>query len=65
MESYTGDLRLTTTSPSSNAAEIDLLGSYGDALQCEGAYLDVSGVLYRAVLITLPIVIYDVFTQAN
>lgn len=65
MASYTSDLRLTTTSPSSNEAEIDLLGTYGDALRCEGAYLDVSGSLYRAVLITLPIVIYDVFTQAN
>lgn len=65
MESYTGDFRLTTTTPSSNEAEIDLLGSYGDAMKFEGAYLDIDGNLYRAVLISLPIVIYDVFTQAN
>jgi hypothetical protein len=59
MEAYTGDFEL-----GSAAMAVDLLGAHGTGLRGEGGYLQQDNSLYRVVVITLPIVIADVFTQA-
>lgn len=58
MEAYTGDFQLGGT-----VMDVDLLGAYGTALRAEGAYLGQDGALYRVVVMTLPIIVSDVYTQ--
>lgn len=59
MDSYTGDFQLGGT-----VMDIDLLGAHGEPLRAEGGYLNQDGVLYRVVVMILPIIIADVYTQA-
>ena len=58
METYTGDFQLGDT-----VMDVDLLGAHGTALRAEGGYLNQDGTLYRIVVMTLPIIVSDVFTQ--
>lgn len=58
MDAYTGDFQLGGT-----VMDIDLLGAHGEPLRAEGGYLNQDGVLYRVVVMTLPIIIADVYTQ--
>lgn len=58
MDAYTGDFQLSGT-----VMDIDLLGAHGEPLRAEGGYLNQDGVLYRVVVMTLPIIIADVYTQ--
>jgi hypothetical protein len=58
MESYTEDFTLD-----GDVMDIDLLGAHGEPLRAEGGYLNQSGDLYRVVVMTLPIIIADVYTQ--
>lgn len=58
MDAYTGDFTLD-----GDVMDIDLLGAHGEALRAEGGYLSQDGNLYRVVVMTLPIIIADVYTQ--
>lgn len=58
MDSYTGDFTLAD-----EAMDIDLLGAHGAPMEAEGGYLQTDRDLYRVVVITLPIIIPDVYTQ--
>jgi len=58
MEAYTGDFQLGGT-----VMDVDLLGAHGEPLGAEGGYLSQDGSMYRVVVMTLPIIISDVYTQ--
>jgi hypothetical protein len=58
MEAYTGDFQLGGT-----VMDVDLLGAHGDPLGAEGGYLSQDSSLFRVVVMTLPIIISDVYTQ--
>lgn len=58
IESLSGDFEL-----SGAARCVDLLGESGERLSARAGYLNVSGVLYRVMDITLPILVNDVWTQ--
>lgn len=58
MAAYSGDFDLGGA-----AMEVDLLGAYGVGLRAEGGYLSHDSKLYRVVVLTLPIIVADVFAQ--
>lgn len=43
--------------------EVDLLGAHGKPLAAKGAYVNLSGVLFRVMDITIPLVVDDVWSQ--
>ena len=55
---YSGDFQL-----GGYADQIDLLGAYGAPLAAKAGYLNQDSVLYRVMVITIPIIIDDVFAQ--
>lgn len=57
---YTGDFTLGGA-----AAEIDLLGAYGEPLSGVGGYLEQDGQEYRIFDITVPIVLNDMYAQSE
>jgi len=58
MNLYSGDFEL-----GQYVEEIDLLGAYGDPLQARAGYLNQDSHLYRVMVITIPVIVSDVFTQ--
>ena len=58
MAAYSGDFTLGGT-----IRNVDLLGATGVPLQLDGGYVNNGGTLYRCGIITLPIIINDVFPQ--
>jgi hypothetical protein len=56
---YTGDFTLGEL-----VAQVDLLGAHGTPLQGEAGYLNQDGKIYRAFVITLPVVINDLWSQS-
>lgn len=58
MNVYSGDFEL-----GQYVEEIDLLGAYGDPLQARAGYLNQDSHLYRVMVITIPVIVSDVFTQ--
>lgn len=58
MEAYTGDFQLGGT-----VMDVDLLGAHGTPLEALGGYLLQDSTQYRVVVMTLPIIIADVYTQ--
>lgn len=48
-----------------NVRDIDLLGHSGTPLQAQAGYLDQDGKKFRTFVITLPVVINDVWTQVS
>lgn len=58
LKAYSGDFQLD-----SSVMEVDLLGEYGAALGARFGYLNQDGTLYRAVVITIPVILDDVLTQ--
>ena len=42
---------------------VDLLGAHGEALRAQAGYLDISKHMHRVMVITLPIIINDLWTQ--
>jgi hypothetical protein len=46
-----------------NARNIDLLGETGNQLSAQAGYVDIDGVLYRVMDITVPVIVNDVWTQ--
>lgn len=59
MTAYSGDFDLGGT-----AAYIDLLGAHGDPMFAKAGYLDQDKRLYRIMVLTIPIILNDVFSQA-
>lgn len=59
MAAYSGDFEL-----GGEVMEIDLLGAYGLPLQAKAGYLDQDKRLYRVMVLTIPLIVNDVFTQA-
>lgn len=60
MAAYSGDFDLGGT-----IRNVDLLGETGVPLALDGGYINVDGVLLRVGIITLPMIINDVFNQAS
>lgn len=49
-----------------DSGEVDLLGVYGDPLQVgRMTWVEIGGQLYRAAMITLPVIVNDAWTQAR
>jgi hypothetical protein len=46
-----------------NVRDVDLLGAHGTALSAQAGYLDVDRKLYRVMVITLPLIINDLWVQ--
>lgn len=59
MRAYSGDFEL-----GGQAAQIDLLGAYGSPLGARAGYLPQDGKLFRVMVITIPIILNDVFDQS-
>jgi hypothetical protein len=57
---YTGDFDLGGV-----AAEIDLLGNYGQALEAVAGYIESGGQLCRVLDLTIPIVVNNAWEQAT
>lgn len=58
VNAYTGDFELGGL-----ISNVDLLGAHGDPLQADAGYLEQDGKLYRVMVITLPLIINDLWTQ--
>ncbi|MFC4609724.1 hypothetical protein ACFO9E_18165 [Streptomyces maoxianensis] len=58
MAAYSGDFTL-----GGEVMEVDLLGAHGTALSAEAGYLNQDGKLYRVMVITLPLIISDIWNQ--
>jgi hypothetical protein len=59
MTAYSGDFELGGT-----VRNIDLMGMAGTPMAAQAGYIQQDGKVYRAVTITLPLVINDVWSQA-
>lgn len=55
---YSGDFEL-----GGEARAIDLLGMHGVSLACNAHYMNLSGVIYRVMDLTVPVLINDVYDQ--
>lgn len=58
MNAYSGDFEL-----GGQVMEIDLLGAHGFPLSAKAGYLNQDSKLYRVMVITIPLIINDVFAQ--
>ena len=45
--------------------DVDLLGAHGEPLKAQAGYLDIARKLYRVMVITLPIIINDLWVQSG
>jgi hypothetical protein len=59
MTAYSGDFDLAD-----NIEEVDLLGATGTPLSAEAGYLNQDNRLFRVMVITIPLIVNDVFNQA-
>ncbi len=59
MNAYSGDFDLGGT-----VSNVDLLGEEGTKMSAQAGYLNIDNKLYRAMIITLPIIVNDVWTQS-
>lgn len=59
MAAYTGDFELGGL-----IRNVDLLGEHGDPLSADAGYLEQDRKLYRVMVITLPLIINDLWSQA-
>lgn len=44
--------------------QIDLLGAYGAAFGCKAGYIDQDGRKFRVLIVTVPVLVHDVFEQS-
>lgn len=58
MGEYSGHFTLGGT-----VRDVDLLGAHGQALSAQAGYLDIDHKLYRVMVITLPIILNDMWVQ--
>lgn len=56
--SYSGDFDL-----GGNVRHVDLLGAYGQALSAQAGYMNQDGKVFRVFVITLPLIIDDIWAQ--
>lgn len=61
MGAYSGDFELGVA----GVRFVDLLGAYGTALSAQAGYLNQDGKLYRVLTITLPVIVNDLWDQAE
>lgn len=61
MGAYTGDFDFGRVADVRN---IDLLGTYSGGLSAQAGYMEISGKMFRVMVINLPIVVNDMWTQA-
>jgi hypothetical protein len=59
MAAYSGDFTLD-----GQVMDVDLLGRYGTGLSAETGYIEIDKVIYRVMVITLPLIVADLWTQA-
>ena len=59
MAAYSGDFEL-----GGQIRNVDLLGALGDPLAADAGYLEQDSKLYRVVVISLPIIVNDLYVQA-
>lgn len=59
MTAYSGDFELNGL-----VRNVDLIGTYGPPLSAQAGYLNQSGVMFRVMDITLPLIVNDLWTQA-
>jgi hypothetical protein len=59
MRAWSGDFEL-----SGAVAQVDLLGAHGTPLQGEAGYFNQDGKLFRGFVITLPVVVNDLWSQS-
>jgi hypothetical protein len=60
MNAYTGDFDFGVT-----VRNIDLLGQHGQAMAAQAGYIPIDSKLYRAMTITLPVIVNDMWTQVG
>lgn len=60
MTAYNGDFTL-----GGEARNIDIMGQYGVPLQAQAGYLNLGNTIYRVMEITIPIIVNDVWDQAE
>lgn len=58
LAAYSGDFEL-----GARVRNVDLMGQYGRSLSAQAGYINVGSSLYRAMDITIPLVINDLWTQ--
>lgn len=58
MNSFTGDFTLGGAVQS-----VDLLGAYGTALSSSSGYIDMNNVMFRVMVITVPLIVIDNWDQ--
>lgn len=58
LNAYSGDFDLSST-----VAEVDLLGMYGVPLSARAGYLNQDNILFRVMVVTLPVIVNDLWTQ--
>lgn len=59
MAAYSGDFELGGL-----IRNVDLLGEHGDPLSADAGYLEQDSKLYRVMVITLPLIVNDLWSQA-
>jgi hypothetical protein len=59
MAAYSGDFELGGL-----IRNVDLLGEHGDPLSADAGYLEQDNKLYRVMVITLPLIVNDLWSQA-
>lgn len=62
LESYTGDFRLAMDT-TADIRMVDLLGAYSEGLSAQSGYKQLDNKMYRVMVISLPVVIDDMFEQ--
>lgn len=60
MAAYTGDFDFGQVAEVRN---IDLLGQYGDGLSATAGYMEISNKMFRVMVLTLPVIIDNLFVQ--
>lgn len=60
MAAYSGDFAL-----GGKAANVDLLGAHGAPLSAQAGYVDIDKFKYRAMTVTLPLIINDLWEQVS
>jgi hypothetical protein len=59
MAEYSGHFTLGGT-----VRDVDLLGAHGEALNAQAGYLDIDRKLYRVMIVVLPVIINDLWSQS-
>ena len=61
MNTYSGDFELGDVA---DVRMVDLLGAYSDGLSAQAGYMSIDSKMFRVMVITLPVVLNDMFPQS-